>query len=252
MKRVAMVVSTIGYHWEEVYGGYWAFKDAGYEVELYTVNGQSPRADAMSLKPTGPLAAFGLGLASRIAPETPRGRLLEEALASSRALAAIAPERLDTLYLPGGHGCLFDVNRNAALHEVVRALYLRNCILGAVCHATSTFAFVNVGGESIVRGHAMTGFPHALDRTLIALGLVREEFLPLPLINDHELRQAGAELSAFDEARAYVDPRFMQVSRPFVTGVGPKAAARVAKTMVRLIGEEHAPARPLASASATL
>ncbi len=240
MKRVAMIVSSVGYHWEEVFGGYWAFKDAAYDVELYTVHGAAPRPDQMSLTKTGPLSSFGLGLPSAIAPETERGRALEEALRGARTLAAIEPDRLDTLFLPGGHGCLFDVNRSAAVHDVIRSLYLRGCLLGGVCHATSTFAFVTspqLPGESIVRGHAMTGFPHALDRTLIPLGLVRPEFLPLPLVNDDELRRAGARLTHLDEVRAYVDPHFIQVSRPFVTGVGPKAAAKVAKTMVRLIAQ---------------
>jgi putative intracellular protease/amidase len=232
MSRVAFVVSTVGYHWEEVFAAYWAFKDASWEVDLFTVNGNPPRPDPLSLKPTGPASLFGLGISARITPETPRGVALVSALDRARPLSELDTDRIDTLYLPGGHGCLFDVNRDAGLHDVIRRLYLRGAVLGGVCHATSTFAFVEVDGRSIVRGHAMTGFPDALDRTLIPVGLVRPEFLPLPLVNDRALREAGAKLSHLAAAEAYANPRTMRRSLPFITGVGPKAAAKVARALI--------------------
>jgi hypothetical protein len=94
---------------------------------------------------------------------------------------------------------------------------------------------VTIDRRSIVAGHALTGFPHALDRALIAGGLVHPGFLPLPLVNDDELRRAGARLSLFDEAKAFVDPMWTRVSLPFITGVGPKAAGRVARAVVRTL-----------------
>jgi putative intracellular protease/amidase len=248
MSRVAFVVSTVGYHWEEVFAAYWAFKDAAWEVDLFTVNGSPPRPDPLSLRTTGPASLFGLGISARITPETPRGVALVSALDRARPLAELDTDRVDTLYLPGGHGCLFDVNRDAGLHDVIRRLYLRGCVLGGVCHATSTFGFVEVDGKSIVRGHAMTGFPHALDRTLIPLHLVRPEFLPLPLVNDHALREAGAKLSHLDAAEACANPRTMRRSLPFITGVGPKAAAKVARAVIDEV--EARRGRPIAGAVA--
>jgi putative intracellular protease/amidase len=232
MKRVAIVVSTVGYHWEELYRAYWAFRDASWAIDLYTVDGRPAFPDPLSLRPTGPGALMGLGMPLSIGPKTARGTELVRALDGVQPLSHLDPERPDALYLPGGHGCLFDVNRNADLHAIIRRLHERGCLLSAVCHATSTFAFVEVNGRSIVAGHAMTGFPHALDRALIPLHLVRREFLPLPLVNDAELRRAGARLSLVDEALAVANPRYLRRSLPFITGVGPKAAARVARAVV--------------------
>lgn len=232
MSRIAIVVSTVGFHWEELFDAYWAFRDAGQTIELYTVNGREPRADPMSLKPTGPGSLFGLGMPTSIAPETTRGQILNEELGKVQPLRALNPLQVDALYLPGGHGCLFDVNRDPTLHSIVAQLYESGAILSAVCHATSTFALTTINGSSIAKGHALTGFPHALDRTLIALGLVRSEFLPLPLINDDELQRSGAEHSAFDEAFATLNPRHMRVSLPFITGMGPKSAAPVADAVL--------------------
>jgi putative intracellular protease/amidase len=232
MKRVVIVVSSVGYQWEELFRGYWAFRDAGWAIELYTVEGKPAFPDPLSLKRTGPGALFGLGMPASIAPDTERGTELLRALDGVKPLAMLDAERPDAIYLPGGHGCLFDVNRNVVLHAIIRRLHQRGCVLSAVCHATSTFAFVENHGKSIVAGHRLTGFPHALDRTLIPLGLVRREFLPLPLVNDRELRRAGAKHSRLDAALAYLNPRHMRRSAPFITGVGPKAAARVARAVI--------------------
>jgi putative intracellular protease/amidase len=234
MSRIAMVVSTVGFHWEEVFAAYWELKRAQCDVDLYSVDGAPARPDLRSLVLSGPGALVGLGILPSIAPTTKRGQELRRALDEIAPLKELDVARVDALYLPGGHGCLFDVNQNELLHDVIRRLYERGCILSGVCHATSTFAFVRSGGRDIVRGHAMTGFPHALDRTLIPLGLVHPSFVPLPLVNDEELRRAGAELSLLDETRAVMDPRWVRVS-PFITGVGPKAARGVAQQVKRAL-----------------
>ncbi|MFW7381297.1 MAG: hypothetical protein ACOH5I_20955 [Oligoflexus sp.] len=235
MHRLAIVVSTVGYHWEELFQAYWVFRDEGYEIDFYTVNGKAARADPLSLTKTGPLSLLGLGLPRSIAPETSRGKGLVASLNDVKALSSLDPEEMDALYLPGGHGCLFDVNRNSDLHAIIARLYERDCILSGVCHATSTFAYVSVHEKSIVSGHALTGFPHALDKILIKTGMVRREFLPLPLINDDKLKEANANHSVLDEALAIANPRHIKVSLPFITGVGPKSAAPVAHALVEAL-----------------
>jgi putative intracellular protease/amidase len=232
-----MVVSTVGFHWEELFRAYWEFRRAEYAIDLYSVDGSPARPDPLSVTVTGPGAIAGIGVLPHIAPSTRRGHELRAALDEIAPLQQLDADMVDALYLPGGHGCLSDVNRNLRLHSAIGRMYVRGCVLSGVCHATSTFAFVTVNGRSIVTGHELTGFPHALDRTLIALGLVRPEFLPLPLVNDEELRRGGAKLSLLDEARAVVNPRLMRVSLPFITGVGPKAAGRVAREVVHTLAE---------------
>lgn len=238
MKRVAIVVSSVGYHWEELFAAYDAFEEAGLSIDLYTVDGAPPRPDPLSIKKSA-LHALGLGVSPRIAPDTTKGTALRARLLEVMPVAKLDVIATEALYLPGGHGCLFDVNRSDALHSKIAALYTRGALLSAVCHATSTFAFVKVDGASIIQGHALTGFPNPLDQTLIRLGMVHPEFLPIPLINDDELRRAGAELSKADVVAAMVNPRTMRISLPFITGVGPKAAARVAETVVHHLMQDH-------------
>jgi putative intracellular protease/amidase len=243
MSRIAIVVSTVGYHWQELFDAYEVFEQAGEDISFYTVDGSPPKPDPLSIKKTGPAALLGIGVPGRIAPDTARGAALRARLLEVASVASLDPARCDALYLPGGHGCLFDVNQNPVLHRKIAELYTRKAVLSAVCHATSTFALTTIGGRSIVSGHELTGFPDPLDQTLIRLGLVHEDFLPLPLINDDALRAGGAKLSKQDVMAATLNPRTVRVSLPFITGVGPKAAARTARLVLSTMA--HGKARPV-------
>jgi putative intracellular protease/amidase len=233
--RIATVVSTVGYHWEELFGAYDEFERAGAEIDVFTVDGSPPKPDPMSLRHTGPLTLIGLGVPSRIDPSTPRGRELLQALTARRAVEELNTELYDALYLPGGHGCLFDVNRNEVLHDKLIELYRGGKILSAVCHATSTFAFTRIAGRSIAAGKQLTGFPHAMDEFLIRAHAVDPSFLPLPFSNEHVLRQEGIDVPMLDPLRGSLNPRHMCVSLPFVTGVGPKSARPVAREVLSVL-----------------
>jgi putative intracellular protease/amidase len=229
---VAMILSTRGYHWEEAFGAYDEFRAAGWTVELFTVDGSPPKADPSSLKRTGPLSLFGLGVSKANSPESPRGRELMTAIEGVRPLSDLDPKAVDALYLPGGHGCLFDVNRNEALHDVIGELYRDGKPLSGVCHATSTYAFVEADGAPIVAGKRFTGFPEFVDTIMTSTGLVQKDFLPIPFSNDRALADAGADLSWRHKLLAALNPRYTRVDPPFVTGMGPKAARRVAREII--------------------
>jgi len=227
-----MVLSTIGFHWEEALGAFDEFRDAGWTVELHTVDGSPPKVDPSSLKRTGPLSWFGLGVSKANSPESPRGRELMVAIEGVRPLSELLTGEVDALYLPGGHGCLFDVNRSEALHSFIGELYRDGKPLSAVCHATSTFAFVETDGVPIVAGKKLTGFPEFVDTIMSSTGLVQHEFLPIPFSNDQALADAGANLNWRNKLLAALNPRYTRSDPPFVTGMGPKAARGVAREII--------------------
>ncbi len=227
-----MILSTVGYHWEEAFGAYDEFRNAGWDVALFTVDGSPPKVDPTSLKRTGPLSWFGFGVSKANSPESPRGRELMAAIEGLRPLSDLDPSAIDALYLPGGHGCLFDINRSEALHGVIGELHRNGKPLSGVCHATSTYAFVEADGRPIVAGKRFTGFPEFVDTIMSSTGLVKKEFLPIPFSNDQALADAGADLSMFNKLLAALNPRYTRVDPPFVTGMGPKAARSVARKVI--------------------
>jgi len=230
---VAIVLSTVGYHWEEAFGAFDEFRKAGWKVMLFTVDGSPPTPDPASLKRTGPLSWFGFGVSRANSPESQRGGELTAALEAVLPLSEMLPDEVDALYLPGGHGCLFDVNRNQDLHSVIDEMYRGGKPLSGVCHATSTFAFVEEDGVSVVAGKAFTGFPEFVDTIMSSTGLVQKQFLPIPFSNDRALQRAGADLKMHHKLSAALNPRYTRVDRPFVTGMGPKAARNVARVIIR-------------------
>ncbi len=235
---VAMVLSTVGYHWEEAFGAFDEFLKAGWEIKLFTVDGSPPEVDPSSLKRTGPLSLFGLGVSRANSPESERGRELTAVLEAVRPLSELQPDEVDALYLPGGHGCLFDINRNQGLHRVAAELHRAGKPLTGVCHATSTYAFVEEDGRSIVAGKAFTGFPEFVDTIMSAAGLVQKQFLPIPFSNDQALEDAGADLKWHHKLLAALNPRYRRIDWPFVTGMGPKAARGVARAVIRQAEEK--------------
>ena len=236
MHRLAIVVSTVGYHWEELFDAARAFEREAIPVDYFTVDGSAPKPDPRSIRHS-PLAAVGIGVSSRNAPDSAFGVALRRQLLEVAPVSELQPTRYDALYLPGGHGCLFDVNTNATLHEQISKLHARGAVLSAVCHATSTFAYVRRDGRSIVEGHALTGFPDPLDQSLIKLGLVEDTFLPLPLVNDDVLRAHGAKLGPLDVLAGMFNPKTTRVDLPFITGVGPKAAGPVARAVCEVLAQ---------------
>jgi putative intracellular protease/amidase len=185
------------------------------------------------LAKTGPLAAFGIGTPGCISPESEIGKEVLAKLVKVRPVSQMNTSEYAAIYVPGGHGCLQDINTNADLHKKISEFHAAGKILGGVCHATSTFAMVKQNGVSITSGKRLTGFPDFLDTGLIRVGLVPKQFLPLPLSNDQVLQQNGAKLSAVNQLIAVLWPKYFRVDLPFVTGTGPKAAGRVAKIMVK-------------------
>lgn len=200
MPTVAMVVSTVGYHWEEVLDAYREFTQAGFAVNFFTVNGKPAKADPVSLKRTRILNRLGYGVPGRIAPESAPGRELQDRLKKVRPVSQIDANHTDVLYLSGGHGCLFDMNRNENLHRKIEQLYHNHKLLSGVCHATSTFAQVFDHGKPITRNKKITGFPEMLDRIMLRTGGIYRDYLPLPLSNDRLLQEGGEQAECLEPA----------------------------------------------------
>lgn len=234
MKQIAIMPSTVGFHWEEVYAAYAEFKKAHWEIKFYTVEGKPAQADPKSLEIKPFFSLFGLGANKNISPETESGKELMYKLTHEVApIETINVDNLDAMYIPGGHGCLFDVNVNTELHKKILQAYQQGKILSAVCHGTSCFAFVIDNGKSIIAGKKVTGFPDLLDSTLEKIGLIDSKFLPMPYPNEKTMQDAGAVISMKDSMLSNLNSAYCVTDLPFITGAGPKAAKYVARKVIQ-------------------
>ncbi|WMJ73171.1 DJ-1/PfpI family protein [Cytophagaceae bacterium ABcell3] len=232
--KVAVVISTVGFHWEELYDAYKEFQKSGSEINFYTVNGHQPKGDPKSLEKNEVMSTFGLGLSESFSPDTEIGKEIVNKFSQVQPVGNMNTDETDIIYLPGGHGCLFDVNIDRELHQKILEAYQKGKLLSAVCHGTSTFGFVNDGSKPIVADKKMTGFPEKLDNILLKAGWVHEKFVPIPYSNEDKMKKSGAKVSNFNFLRSLFTPGHTEVDYPFVTGVGPKAAENVAKKTLKL------------------
>jgi putative intracellular protease/amidase len=238
--RVAMVISTVGFHWEEVYDAYKEYKEADWGIDFFTVAAQPAVADPKSLEVRPILSSIGLGLRNSYSPDTELGKEISYmARYETQAISKMDINKFDALYIPGGHGCLFDVNTHANLHSKILEAYKKGLTLSAVCHGTSVFSFVKDNGKSIVDGKRMIGFPDYMDNLLLKFGWVHENFTPLPFSNEQKMREAGAVITMLDLIISAINPFYFITDEPFITGVGPKAAGSVAKKVIKLASKEE-------------
>jgi putative intracellular protease/amidase len=231
-KKVAVLLSSVGFHWEEVAAAVQVFTQNECEVQFFTPGGKPPEADPQSLPVRKLLSSVGFGSPTELSPSSEWGMRLWARLKQASSVLDLNPKEFSALYIAGGHGCLFDINSSPAVHNRVLDFFQSGKILGAVCHATSTFAFVQQRGVPIVEGKRLTGFPNALDQLLVQWGAVDPRFLPIPFSNDGKLISAGAYNRWPQRMLAMGNPRYHVVDLPFITGVGPKAAAPVAQSIL--------------------
>src|SRR5437868_6614517 len=124
MPAVAIIPSTVGYHWEEVFDAYLLYKESSWQVDFYTVGGKSPKVDPNSVKVRPFLSYFGLGTRESCSPDSDLGKeLLSQFSAKLHAIDDLSVDNIDAIYISGGHGCLFDVNTNPIVHAKILDAY---------------------------------------------------------------------------------------------------------------------------------
>lgn len=68
-------------------------------------------------------------------------------------LHALSAEAFDALFLPGGHGTMFDLPGNPDLEKVIRAMYESGKVVAAVCHGPAGFVDMRLSdGQYLVKG----------------------------------------------------------------------------------------------------
>ena len=103
-----------GFHFEELSTPYYILRDAGYEVVFASPAGGEVKADPGSLKPQGENAdSVDRFLGDEKAMQT---------LKTTMRTDAVKPAEVSGIYLPGGHGTMWDLPQDAALAKLVGEL----------------------------------------------------------------------------------------------------------------------------------
>ena len=203
---------------EELTTPYYAFRDAGADVTLASIQGGKVPVDPGSMKPAGENDASV-------------ERALKDADFQTRIAATPRFDTLDTaafdaVVLPGGHGTMFDYPDSAPLAKLVADFDAAGKVVAAVCHGPAGLvAARRADGRPVVAGRRVAGFTDSEER---AMGLDQA----VPFLLETRLKDLGAQYVSGPD----FEP-FAIRDRNLVTGQNPASAEPMAKLVFEAFHE---------------
>ncbi len=208
-----------GFYFDEMAAPYYAFLDAGHDVEIASIQGGAAAHDPSSLN----------------VDESKRPTAVRRFLADADAMGKlkstvriddIDPAQYDAVFLPGGHGTMWDFPTSAALGRTVGAIYDAGGYVGAVCHGPAGLVGARrADGTPLVQGLRVNSFTDA-EEAAISLTAVMPFLLESRLTELGGLFEGGANFTS----KAVRDGRV-------VTGQNPMSVEAVAALLVAGLDE---------------
>lgn len=209
-----------GFYWEEMAVPYWKLVDHGLEVDIASVAGGEPPADPNSLDEDDPVEAVSRFLADDKAMK---------ALKNSAAVETVDASAYRLVFLPGGHGTMWDLSQTRAVGNLVSRAFDDGAVVGAVCHGPAGLLGATLaGGEPLVKGRTVTGFTDSEERSA---GL--EDVVPFLL--ETRLRELGANFVSGTDFTAHA-----QRDGRLVTGQNPASSGEVADLLIEALRDGDA------------
>ena len=203
----------------ELTAPYYAFLDAGMQVDIASIKG-----GAVPLEPDSFLWLLAAPSDKRYLKD-PQARAKVQA---SLPLDTLALSQYDIVFLAGGWGAAYDLGTSARLGEQITQAWAAGRVIGGVCHGPLGLLLAkDVTGAPLVQGKRLTA---VTDRQVKQLGITQTPQHP-----ERELRAAGA---LFESRSALLDPfaNHTTVDGRLVTGQNQNAGVETAQTMLRVAG----------------
>jgi putative intracellular protease/amidase len=210
-----------GFYFDEMAAPYYALVDAGHQVEIASIKGGPAAHDPGSVNadPAKRPAAVRRFLADPAA----MGKL-----SATLAVDAANAADYDAVFLPGGHGTMYDFPLSEALGKLVGSIADQGGVIGAVCHGPA--GLVNArraDGKPLVAGLKVNAFTDAEEA---AVNLTDA----MPFLLETRLR----ELGGFFEGAPNFTAKAVRDGQ-LITGQNPMSAEPVAALLVEALGERR-------------
>lgn len=164
------------------------------------------------------------------APVDPRstqeGTVDNEALAelenTTMLLEAGDAGEYDAVFIPGGHGTMFDLATSQAVKTLLSEFDAQNKVIAAVCHGPAAFVDAIRAGEArtLVEGRRITAFTDSEERAVKLDGL-------MPFLLASKLREQGATVIENADWSDHVE-----VDGTWITGQNPQSSESTARAVV--------------------
>ncbi len=201
-------IKETGVWLEEFAVPYLVFKETGYEITLSSPKGGLSPVDIQSLSCSNPMEWDDC----------------IKLLRNTTPLSEIDYKSYDVLFIPGGHGPMFDLANDLLVKEVVEYFYDKNKIISAVCHGPAGFVLAkDKNGESILKDKKVTCFTNKEEK------IVRKDE-DVPFLLESKIRDLGAR---FEDATPWAE--HVCVDNNIITGQNPQSALLLAEEVIKAL-----------------
>lgn len=215
----------VGFWWAELSHPYWAFLEAGYEVEIRSPKGGALVADGYS----DPEDASGYSADDLLSLGFKKSAKHAALLADTKSLADVTPQGYDAVFVAGGQSPMFTFRGDEALKKLVAGFYEAGKITALVCHATCLLLDTKLSsGELLVSGKTWTGF--ATSEEKFADELVGQRLQPF-WIEDEARKIEGTNFVVDQRFRAFAVRDGL-----LVTGQQQYSGAAAARQVIEALG----------------
>jgi len=208
----------------EMTAPYYAFLDAGMQVDVASIMG-----GGIPIEPD----SFRWFLAAPSDKRYLRDPIFQAKVKASIKIDAIDFTSYDIVFMAGGWGAAYDLGTSAVLGEKITQAWAAGKVIGGVCHGPlGLLLATDSNGEPLVRGRRLTA---VTDRQVRQLGITITPQHP-----ERELRAAGA---LFESASALAEPfaDLTVVDGRLVTGQNQNAGVETAQKMLLAAGGQPRP-----------
>jgi len=145
-------------------------------------------------------------------------------LAATKKIGSVSAKDFDAIFLPGGHGTMFDLPNNRDVQQLLSDFAQQDKVIAAVCHGPAGFVGVKTeDGNPLVVGKTITSFTDAEES---AAGMVEE----VPFLLESQLRKEGANFIGSENWTDHIE-----VDGRLVTGQNPASSKSTAEAVIKLL-----------------
>jgi len=185
------------------------FKQEGFNVTIATIDGGTVPIDPSSLEHTKPEWKNAL-----------------EALKSSQKLSTIDTSKYQAVYMPGGHGAMFDLADNETVKQTLAKFADVGKTVSAVCHGPAALVDVKLkNGKYLVEGKQVTSFTNNEEDEV-------NMSAKMPFMLESKLKEQGG---LFNAKENWADN--VVVDGKLITGQNPNASASIADAIIISVKE---------------
>ena len=210
---------------EELAAPYFVLRDADVEVTVASIRGGEIPFDPRST---------GKEKSDVPVPATAR-RFLQDSDAMTAAKHSLSVDEVDAaspdaIYLPGGHGAMWDMPNSLRLARIVGSLFDTGRIVSAVCHGPAGLVSVKRhDGRPLVEGKRVNSFTNSEEK---AVGLAKV----VPFLLQTRLSELGGRFEGGPDWQ----PKVVRDGN-LITGQNPMSSDLLARTVIEAL--ETAPGR---------